>query len=98
MIRLHMLPDLQALVLDEVDVLLGDAGAFDEQVGPLVDTAPESARLVLVTATLPEPVFIKLQQRFPGMTAAMGPNLHKIAVGAAPWPPAKQLGRMMPSL
>lgn len=74
---------MQTLVLDEVDVLLGDQGAFAAEVLPLVDSAPEEATLVLVTATLPEPVFVKLKRLFPGIVAAVGPNLHKIAPGSS---------------
>jgi ATP-dependent RNA helicase DDX18/HAS1 len=72
---------LQGVVLDEVDVLLGDKGAFAEQVLPLMNMAGPATRLVLVTATLPEAVFAKLRELFPGMAAATGPNLHRIAVG-----------------
>eukprot|EP00892_Ulva_mutabilis_P011261 jgi/Ulvmu1/8507/UM044_0041.1 len=75
------LSSCQTLVLDEVDVLLGDQGAFAAEVLPLVDSAPEEASIVFVTATLPEPVFVKLKGLFPGILAAIGPNLHKIAPG-----------------
>jgi hypothetical protein len=75
---------LQGIVLDEVDVLLGDHGAFEKQVAPLVAAAGPDTRLVLVTATLPEDTFLKLQGFFPGLAAATGPNLHKIAIGVPP--------------
>ena len=71
----------QGLVLDEVDVLLGEQGAFDAQVSPLLEQAPPLLRLVLVTATLPEAVFNQLTDRWPQMAAALGPNLHKIGSG-----------------
>lgn len=69
-------------MLDEVDVLLGSKGAFREQVEPLMAVAGPDVRLVLVTATLPEAVFADLRTTFPGLAAATGPNLHRIAVGA----------------
>lgn len=65
-------------------MLLGEQGAFAAEVLPLVDSAPEEATVVFVTATLPEPVFVKLKALFPGIVAAVGPNLHKIAPGAQP--------------
>jgi ATP-dependent RNA helicase DDX18/HAS1 len=70
---------MQVVVLDEVDVLLGGGGAFQEEVTPLVE---RSKRLVFVTATLPEPVFLHLKTLFPGIVPAVGPNLHRIATGA----------------
>lgn len=75
---------LQGIILDEVDVLLGDHGAFEAQVAPLVAAAGADTRLVLVTATLPEDTFLKLKGFFPGLAAATGPNLHKIAIGVPP--------------
>ena len=73
---------VQGIVLDEVDVLMGDQGAFEQQVAPLLTAVSEGSRLVLVSATLPEPVYTKLQALYPGLAAATGPNLHKIATGA----------------
>ncbi|CAL8471592.1 g11134 [Coccomyxa elongata] len=77
-LRLHQ---CRAVVLDEVDVLLGDTFAFAQQVAPLRSAAPESTRFVLVTATLAEPVYLQLQQDFPGITPAFGPGLHRTAPG-----------------
>lgn len=47
-----------------------------------MDVVGPAVRLVLVTATLPEAVFGTLRDIFPGIAAATGPNLHRIAVGA----------------
>lgn len=69
---------LQVLVLDEVDVLLGGQGAFAEEVAPLV---ARCGRTVFVTATLPEPMFLQLKSLYPGLVAAVGPNLHRISTG-----------------
>jgi superfamily II DNA/RNA helicase len=74
---------LQALILDEVDVLLGEQGAFQEELLPLLSHAGEDTRVVFVTATLPETVFLKLKSHFPGIAPALGPNLHKIGTGAS---------------
>lgn len=71
-----------SLVLDEVDVLYGDAGTFEAQLSPLRAAAPESTKFVLVTATLPAHVFERLQGMFPGLTPAFGPGLHRTAAGA----------------
>ncbi|GAB4820362.1 hypothetical protein N2152v2_007408 [Parachlorella kessleri] len=71
----------RAVVLDEVDVLLGDASAFAEQVRPLQAAAPPSTRFVFVTATIPDHVFADLELGFPGIVAAFGPGLHRTAPG-----------------
>lgn len=44
------------------------------QVAPLREAAPQTTRFVLVTATLAEPVYLQLQQDFPGITPAFGPG------------------------
>ena len=41
-------------------------------------------RFMLVTATLPAPLFDRLQADFPGLAAALGPGLHRSAPGALP--------------
>ncbi|KAK9822358.1 hypothetical protein WJX81_001173 [Elliptochloris bilobata] len=69
------------VVLDETDVLLGDSGAFREQVEPLRNAAPPGARFILVTATLPEAVYQALQPLFPGLVPVLGPGLHRTAPG-----------------
>ncbi|KAI7845180.1 hypothetical protein COHA_001225 [Chlorella ohadii] len=71
----------RAAVCDEVDVLLGEDFAFAEQVRPLRDAAPPSTRWVFATATLPEQVFMDLEEEFPGIVAALGPGLHRTAPG-----------------
>ncbi|GFR42534.1 hypothetical protein Agub_g3439 [Astrephomene gubernaculifera] len=52
----------RALVMDEVDVLMGDHADFLGQVSPLLSAAPPSMRLVLVTATLPQHVWGQLRE------------------------------------
>ena len=48
------LDDLDSIILDECDVLLGDAFEFASQIKPIKDLAnPTSTRFVLVTATIP---------------------------------------------
>ena len=75
------LDNCAALVCDEVDVLLGGASMFAEQVAPLKDAAPRSTKWILVTATLPSEVYMQLEPLFPGMVAALGPGLHRTAPG-----------------
>lgn len=70
-----------AIVCDEVDVLLGQAFEFSEQIRPLRDAAPPSTRFVLVTATLPASTYSDLELSFPGLVAALGPGLHRTAPG-----------------
>jgi flavorubredoxin len=77
---------LQAVVLDEVDVLLGGVHAFEEEMMPIVERVTDSMQLVLASATLPEPVYERLRELFPDLRAATGPNLHHIASGAISWP------------
>ena len=74
------------IVLDEADVLLADSGAFAEQVAPLRAAAPATARFVLVTATLPEPVWAQLEADPAfggtlGLLPVLGPGLHRPAPG-----------------
>lgn len=68
---------LQAIVLDEVDILL------DETFGPQLRTvgvaAPESTQFVFVTATLPDNIVQNVKSEFPGVLTIKGPGLHKIA-------------------
>lgn len=75
------LDNCSALVCDEVDVLLGGASLFAEQVAPLKVACPQSTRWVLVTATLPTEVYYQLEPLFPGVVAALGPGLHRTAPG-----------------
>lgn len=48
---------------------------------PLSKLAGDKTRFVLVTATLPESVFDQLRFQFPGLVTAIGPNLHRTAIG-----------------
>jgi len=50
-------------------------------VAPLRLAAPSAARFVLVTATLPAPLYEHLQAEFPGIVPALGPGLHRSAPG-----------------
>ncbi|EFN54452.1 hypothetical protein CHLNCDRAFT_135879 [Chlorella variabilis] len=71
----------RAVVVDEVDVLLGEDFAFAEQVAPLRAAAPSTTRFVFATATIPEQVYLDLEEAFPGLAAALGPGLHRTAPG-----------------
>lgn len=71
----------RAMVLDEVDVLLGDQAAFREQVEPLRSAGPPGLRFVLATATLPQHMLAQLEADFPQIALAMGPGLHRTAAG-----------------
>lgn len=70
-----------AVVLDEVDVLMGPGSLFAEQVMPLQEAAPPSTRFVLVTATLPAAAYTELELQFPGLVGAFGPGLHRSPPG-----------------
>lgn len=56
------------------------------QVEALAKFTGDATRVILVTATLPEPTFMKLKYTFPGLVAAIGPNLHRTATGMLPPP------------
>jgi ATP-dependent RNA helicase DDX18/HAS1 len=75
------LDNCASLVCDEVDVLLGGASMFAEQVAPLKEACPPSTRWILVTATLPNDVYMQLEPLFPGLVSALGPGLHRTAPG-----------------
>ncbi|EFJ52361.1 hypothetical protein VOLCADRAFT_86719 [Volvox carteri f. nagariensis] len=81
------LTDCRMLVLDEVDVLMGDRADFSAQIVPLHAAAPPSLRFVLVTATLPQHVFAELKDVWPrgegegGIRTVFGPGLHRTAAG-----------------
>jgi hypothetical protein len=62
--------------------LPGDSASFAEQVFPLRDAAPASARFIFATASLPEHTFLRLERDFVGIAAAIGPGLHRSAPGA----------------
>ncbi|KAG2448777.1 hypothetical protein HYH02_006129 [Chlamydomonas schloesseri] len=71
----------RALVMDEVDVLLGERAAFLEQVAPLRAAAPSTMRFVLATATLPQHIFAQLREVWPDLMPVFGPGLHRTAAG-----------------
>jgi ATP-dependent RNA helicase DDX18/HAS1 len=73
------LASLQAIVLDEVDVLM-----IDETFGPQLRTvgvaAPvENTQFVFCTATLPDSVVETVEKEFPGVVQVRGPGLHRVA-------------------
>jgi ATP-dependent RNA helicase DDX18/HAS1 len=73
------LTSLQAIVLDEVDVLL-----IDETFGPQLRTvgvaAPvERTQFVFATATLPDSVVETVEKEFPSVVQVRGPGLHRVA-------------------
>mmetsp|Transcript_11822 Transcript_11822/g.38856 ORF Transcript_11822/g.38856 Transcript_11822/m.38856 type:complete len:614 (-) Transcript_11822:1787-3628(-) len=72
---------LEALVLDECDVLLGDGFDFAEFVEPLRDALPPQTPTVLVTATIPGETYAQLEQIFGEVKPLLGPNLHRLAGG-----------------
>ncbi|KAL6766845.1 hypothetical protein ACKKBG_A37610 [Auxenochlorella protothecoides x Auxenochlorella symbiontica] len=72
---------LSCLVLDEVDVLLGNT-TFPEQVeASLAAPGASDAGLVVVTASLPGDLHDALLRRWPGLRAVTGPGLHRPAAG-----------------
>tara|TARA_B110000977_G_scaffold65561_1_gene89340 strand:+ start:739 stop:2883 length:2145 start_codon:yes stop_codon:yes gene_type:complete len=79
--------DLQAVVMDECDVLLGDSFEFAEQVKPLRQAClamgeKSQTKFVLVTATIPEDVLAQLRDFFDGdLRVVQGPGLHRPAAG-----------------
>jgi ATP-dependent RNA helicase DDX18/HAS1 len=78
------LSGVRALVLDECDVLAGPHGDFEAAVTPLRAGAPPGARVVLVTATLPEETAEHLRRRLLGGAPAapvLGRGLHRPAAG-----------------
>ena len=73
------LTHLQAIVLDEVDMLL-----VDETFGPQLRTVGAAASLnqtqfVFVTATLPDQIVDKVKAEFPNVQQIRGPGLHRVA-------------------
>jgi len=77
---LDLTTNLQAIVLDEVDILM-----IDETFGPQLRTvgaaAPplEKTQFVFVTATLPDSIVDTVQKEFPGVVQVRGPGLHRLA-------------------
>jgi len=78
------LDDLDSIILDECDVLLGDAFKFASQIKPIKDLAnPTSTRFVLVTATIPDQVLRELKEFFypQDIRVIQGPGLHRPSAG-----------------
>ena len=73
------LSNLQAIVLDEVDVLL-----IDETFGPQLRTIGAAApvaqvQFVFVTATLPNEIIEAVKREFKDVDVIQGPGLHRVA-------------------
>jgi ATP-dependent RNA helicase DDX18/HAS1 len=74
------LSQLQALVLDEVDILL-----MDDTFGPQLRTIGAAAtvdddlQFVFCTATLPNDIVATVQREFPNVQQIRGPGLHRVA-------------------
>jgi hypothetical protein len=56
------LASCHAVVCDEVDVLLGEDHSFADQVAPLRDAAGQATRFVFATATIPEQIYMDLEE------------------------------------
>ena len=73
------LTNLQAIVLDEVDILLID-DTFGPQLRTVGAAAPvDKTQFVFVTATLPDDVVETVNREFPGAQKIAGPGLHRVA-------------------
>lgn len=76
------LSEVQFLVLDECDVLLGKPFDMMDDVGPVkAGAGAAGARVVLVTATIPEQAVEDAQAEFAKLRFVAGPNLHRPAAG-----------------
>lgn len=75
------LSDALFLVLDECDVLLGQPFDMIGDVGPIKAALQPAARVVLVSATLPEQAVSDAREVFPRLRFVAGPNLHRPAAG-----------------
>jgi len=77
---LDLSSNLQAIVLDEVDILL-----IDETFGPQLRTVASAVsdvqqmQFVFVTATLPDQIVKTVEEEFPGVVQVRGPGLHRVA-------------------
>ena len=71
------LTNLQAIVLDEVDILLVD-DTFGPQLRTIGVAAPKT-QFVFCTATLPDEVVETVEREFPGTVMVKGPGLHRLA-------------------
>lgn len=73
------LSQVQAIVLDEVDVLLLD-DTFGPQLRAVGAAAPvDQTQFVFCTATLPDAVVQTVKREFPNVQQIRGPGLHKVA-------------------
>jgi ATP-dependent RNA helicase DDX18/HAS1 len=73
------LSQVQAIVLDEVDVLLLD-DTFGPQLRAVGEAAPvDQTQFVFCTATLPDAVVQTVRREFPNVQEIRGPGLHKVA-------------------
>jgi len=73
------LTNLQAIVLDEVDILLID-DTFGPQLRTVGAAAPvDKTQFVFVTATLPDDIVETVNREFPGAQKIAGPGLHRVA-------------------
>jgi ATP-dependent RNA helicase DDX18/HAS1 len=68
--------DLQALILDEADVLFLDQSF---PLPPIGSAAPTTSQFIFVTATLPDIVTEQITMEFPNVEYRLGPGLHRIA-------------------
>ena len=65
-------------MLDEVDILLGDAD-FEEALQSLINSSPLATQYLFVTATLPVDIYNKIVEVFPDCEMIMGPGMHRIS-------------------
>lgn len=73
------LSHVQAIVLDEVDILLLD-DTFGPQLRAIGQAAPvDQTQFVFCTATLPDSIVQTVQREFPNVKQIRGPGLHKVA-------------------
>lgn len=70
---------VQAVVLDEVDILLVDE-TFGPQLRTLGAALQTNPQFVFVTATLPNSVVETVQREFPDVQVVKGPGLHRVAM------------------
>ena len=74
--------DVDAVVLDECDVLLGESFEFAEQVAPIRNAVKPNTQFVLVTATIPDEVLKQLKKFFErDIRVVQGPGLHRPSAG-----------------
>lgn len=67
---------LQAIILDEADVLFLDQSF---PLPPIGAAAPRSTQFIFTTATLPDIVMEQISNEFPDVQYRSGPGLHRIA-------------------